>query len=143
MTNTADTYVVANSTYSNIAWYDNASISTDFLQNNVTIHTGFSGADIDAMDEAENTYFNFDFTSFNTTKTVSKVCLVNGTLTAMSDVVCGADFEYKGIVEIKGADNQSGPMHVNVTFSTDSQTSCYYNRYTFQCGFTGSGFISH
>jgi len=78
---------------------------------------------MNAMDEAENTYFNFDFSSFNATKTVSKVCLVNGTLPAMTDVICGADFESKGIVEILGADAQTGPLHVNVTFSTASATS--------------------
>ena len=116
MTNTVDAAVVANSTYSNIAWYDDVAITADSLAavNNVTISTGYGGEQMDAIDTV-NTYFNFDFTSFNSTSTVSKVCLVSGTPAAGDDVACGDDFEYKGIAEIASPSGLTGGLSVNVT----------------------------
>jgi hypothetical protein len=76
------------------------------------------------MDTA-NTYFNWDFSAFNATKTVRQVCLVNGTVSGtgsggMSDVVCGAVYENKGIKKIPAPGGQSGVMSVNVTLTADS-----------------------
>jgi hypothetical protein len=118
MTNTVDGAVVANSTYSNIAWYDDVAITAASLAavNNVTIATGYGGEQMDAIDTV-NTYFNFDFTSFNSTSTVSKVCLVSGTPAAGDDVACGDDFEYKGLAEIASPSGLTGGLSVNVTFS--------------------------
>jgi hypothetical protein len=121
MTNQADTYVTTNSSYSNIAWYDRTSMSGIGNTQNITITTGYTGTQITSMDTL-NTYFNFDFTSFNSTKTVSKVCLVNGTAGSGEDVACGDAFEYKGIAKITSPAGQSGPMSVNVTETADGTT---------------------
>jgi hypothetical protein len=128
MTNAIDSSVVTNSSYSNIAWYDatvaigGGKLATN--SQNITINTGYSGVDIQAMDTA-NTYFNWDFSAFNATKTVRQVCLVNGTVSGtgsggMSDVVCGAVYENKGIKKIPAPGGQSGVMSVNVTLTADS-----------------------
>jgi hypothetical protein len=126
---TADSRVSVFQKYSNITWFDSSStyqgMGVGDVQN-VTITTGYSGEDINLID-TENTYFNFDFTSFNNTFTSSgslyRVCLVNGTIdTASDDVACGANFEYKGIKEIVYPASQTGMMYVNVTFTTSTSS---------------------
>jgi hypothetical protein len=125
MVNTVDSLVISNSSYSNIAWYDNTSSvgggKLGSSSNNVTISTGYYGVGINAID-TQNTYFNFDFTSFNSTQTVQYVCLVNGTAPNMKDVACGSEFEYKGIVEIVSPSAQTGPISVNVTLTADTSS---------------------
>jgi len=133
MVNTEDGSVVANSTYSNIAWYDSGTTSAGAgklgtTAQNFTINTGYDGTDMGAIDTT-NTYFNWDFSSFNgtwdesstsTDHTVFQVCLVNGTVTAMTDVICGDLYENKGIKRIPYPANQSGQMNVNVTMTVAS-----------------------
>jgi len=141
MTNTIDTKVVANSSYSNIAWYDNSSsigggvpgVSAAAVSSqNITINTGYSGEDINGIDTV-NTYFNFDFSAWNASfvdtgasaasdHTVYSVCLVNGTSGLGGyDVACGDTYESKGIVEIEYPASQTGYMYVNVTLAADAK----------------------
>jgi hypothetical protein len=122
---TADSRVGTFQKYSNITWFDDATsiggLSTGGAGQNVTITTGYSGEDINLIDTV-NTYFNFDFTSFNNTFSTSgavyQVCLVNGTVNSnQDDVACGATFESKGIAEIVYPASQTGMMYVNVTLT--------------------------
>jgi hypothetical protein len=120
---TDDSKVSYVSKFSNITWYDNTTpiggLSADGNGQNITINTGYEGSDIVAI-KTVNTYFNFDFSSFNATQTVYQVCLVNGTVSGtttggMTDVACGALHETKGTAEIVYPTGQSGVMSVNVT----------------------------
>jgi hypothetical protein len=128
--NVQDSSVSYSSKFSNITWYDNTSISSLGLTADLRIDTGYTGANINGIDTV-NTYFNFDFTSFNTTaQTIKTVCLVNGTDTGRTasgtdglDVACGSNFEYKGIVEIEYPASQTGKMYVNITTSDADYTA--------------------
>jgi hypothetical protein len=79
LTSSADN-VEGVSSFSKIAYYTNATIpATVGSTANWTIYTGYTGADLDAIDTV-NTYFSWDFSSFsNSTNPVVGVCLLNAT----------------------------------------------------------------
>ena len=106
--------------FSNIAYYTNATMADFGGKSNVTINTFYTGADLEAIDTV-NTYFNFDFTSFatqpSTDLTITSVCLVNAT----HDLACGnSTGSYKkGVEEITSPYGHSGPLRVNITTTSD------------------------
>jgi hypothetical protein len=64
LTVSAQTDVVKVNDFSKIAYYTNASSLTGIGNTaNFTIYTGYTGADMDAIDTV-NTYFNWDFSAF-------------------------------------------------------------------------------
>ena len=116
--------IEAVSSFSKIAYYTNATIPTTAGNTvNFTIYTGYTGADLSAIDTV-NTYFNWDFTSFhNSTNPVLGVCLVNATpdyiacssapeATLLGTATEGDDA--KGIVEITQPYGSTGELTVHV-----------------------------
>jgi len=118
---TAGDDIEAVSSFSKIAYYTNASTTAATVDGNISIYTGYTGADLDAIDTV-NTYFNWDFTAFtNATNSVTDVCLFNATdneaLACSSDAAAtllgtstqGANA--KGITEIRQPGSSSGQAH--------------------------------
>jgi hypothetical protein len=123
--------IEAVSKYSKIAYYTNASTSStvrDGATANISIVTGYTGAQLDAID-TQNTYFNWDFTAFTNVTTsadavavtVDGVCLVNATdnnsLACSDDVAAvlsgstATGTAAKGITEIRQPGSSSGSAH--------------------------------
>jgi hypothetical protein len=104
------TDVAGVSSYSNIAYYTNTTVGqTTGNTANFTLHTGYTGAQIGAIDTV-NTYWNFDFSAFtNATNPVVGACLNTGSI----EIACTAG-EKKGIEEIDSPSSLAGAVHVEL-----------------------------
>ena len=117
--------IEAVSSFSKIAYYTNATIgATVGSTANYSIVTGYTGAQLDAIDTV-NTYFSWDFTSFaNSTTPVVGVCLT--TAGANVQIACATDgaatllgsdadgAQAKGITEIISPSGHTGDLRVEV-----------------------------
>jgi len=114
MVDNTETGVSGLTSFSNIVYYTNSSIAGVGLTAPFEIDTGYTGAELGAID-TENTYFNYDFTSFaaNSTHAVSSVCLFNST----TQIVCETG-SAKGIVEIIPASGQTDTNNLRVEVLT-------------------------
>jgi hypothetical protein len=124
--------IEAVSSFSKIAYYTNATIQGNptLVGNtaNFSILTGYTGEQLDLMD-TENTYFNWDFTSFtNSTNPVLGVCLEStsnvelacsdsANATQLGSAAEGANA--KGIVEILTPNGHTGTLRVEVKMTQD------------------------
>ena len=106
--------------FSNIAYYTNASASSTVRSGvtaNFSIDTGYTGTNLDAIDTV-NTYFNYDFSSFtNATNPVAGVCLVDGT--TGDSIACDSN-NNKGIVEVEGPSGYTGPLIVELLLTQEN-----------------------
>lgn len=119
MVDDTDSAVKAVLSFNNIAYYTDTSISGLGNTVDLRVNTGYTGENMNSIDTA-NTYFNFDFTSFDSANSgdISTVCLVNAT----HDIACGASGALAGLKIVTLPAIHTGALYVNVTTSADFST---------------------